>query len=1025
MNESGIFPNRPHKKSAWTVGEVIGKYHPHGDAAVYDTMVRLAQWFSMRTPLIDGHGNFGNIDGDGAAAMRYTESRLAKPAMELLRDLQKDTVDWQPNYDESLAEPQVLPARFPNLLVNGSSGIAVGMATNIPPHNLAETVEATCAFIDNPDITVDELMQVMPGPDFPTGALIMGTDGIRQAYETGRGSITIRAKAHVESTKTGRSRLVFTEIPYQVNKGTLQEKIAQLVNEKRIEGISDMRDESTSKGIRLVIELKKGMVPEVVLNNLYKFTSLQTTFGVNNLALVDGVPKCLSLREILRHYVDHQVDVVTRRTRYDLKKAQARAHILEGYLLALDNIDEVIHIIRSSQTDTEASQRLIERFGFSPEQTQAILEMRLRRLTGLERDKIEEELAGLRRAIAYYEDLLAHEEKILAVIKEEMREIAGKFGDKRRTEISHAARDLDVEDLIADEDMVVTITHTGYIKRIPVATYRSQKRGGKGVQGLSLKDNDFVEDLFVASTHDYVMFFTNFGKVYRLKVHELPIGSRQARGSAIVNVLALAEGEHPAAVITCREFHEDEFLMFATATGMVKKTAMSEYDKSRRDGIIAINLRDGDELVNVRRVRPGDKVILVSTDGKAILFDRPVRRHRERLRQAHARLRVPGAQARRPGRLHDRHDGQEGQPRCLPRRGTAARADARLRGGRGHPREVRRREPPRPLDAGRQGHEHGRGRPRERRGPHGGPQEEGPQARRGPGDARPGGRRRQGRRRARDRRHRRRRGALRRPHRRRGVGKRGTGSSPSPVFWPRGISAHDMTFEKNWPANIRSENTRCALFVAAAQLLRVLVARRDVEVLGREVLDEVVELLELVGLLVLLHAAEVRQRCRCENLLVRIDGHALAHGDCERVRGPGVDEGVLPVLALEVELGKEGGSLDGHHAHGHAASAQRFDGRGEKVVRHGPRTLARGDAHGYGRGLHRADADRKLQRGAAVVARAQHDERGHRAPAHDDALYVHLFQRHVPSCSLNAYPTQMRGPSNALHSIWREIGKSC
>ena len=622
MNESGIFPNRPHKKSAWTVGEVIGKYHPHGDSAVYDTMVRLAQWFSMRTPLIDGHGNFGNIDGDGAAAMRYTESRLAKPAMELLRDLQKDTVDWQPNYDESLAEPAVLPARFPNLLVNGSSGIAVGMATNIPPHNLAEAVEATCAFIDNPDITVDELMKVMPGPDFPTGAVIMGTDGIRQAYETGRGSITIRAKAHVESTKTGRNRLVFTEIPYQVSKGTLQEKIAQLVNEKRIEGISDMRDESTSKGIRLVIELKKGMVPEVVLNNLYKFTSLQTTFGVNNLALVGGVPKCLSLPEILRHYVDHQVDVVTRRTRYDLKKAQARAHILEGYLLALDHIDEVIRIIRSSQTDTEASQRLIERFGFTPEQTQAILEMRLRRLTGLERDKIEEELEGLRRAIAYYEDLLAHEEKILGVIKEEMRQIAEKFGDKRRTTISsHEAQDLDVEDLIAEEDMVVTVTHTGYIKRIPVATYRSQKRGGKGVQGLSLKDNDFVEDLFVASTHDYVLFFTNLGKVYRLKVHELPIGSRQARGSAIVNVLALAEGEKPTAVITTRDFPSDAYLMFATSSGMVKKTAMSEYDRSRRDGIIAINLRDGDELVNVRRVRPGEKVVLVSTDGKAILFD--------------------------------------------------------------------------------------------------------------------------------------------------------------------------------------------------------------------------------------------------------------------------------------------------------------------------------------------------------------------------------------------------------------------
>ena len=441
MNESGIYPNRPHKKSAWTVGEVIGKYHPHGDSAVYDTMVRLAQWFSMRTPLIDGHGNFGNIDGDGAAAMRYTESRLARPAMELLRDLQKDTVDWQPNYDESLAEPQVLPARFPNLLVNGSSGIAVGMATNIPPHNLGEAVEATCYLIDHPEATVDELMQIMPGPDFPTGAVIMGSDGIRQAYETGRGSITVRAKAHVESTKTGRNRLVFTEVPYQVNKGTLQEKIAQLVNEKRIEGIADMRDESTQKGIRLVIELKKGVIPQVVLNNLYKFTSLQTTFGVNNLALVGGVPKCLSLTEMLRCYIDHQVDVVTRRTRYDLKKAQARAHILEGYLLALDHIDEVIQIIRSSQTDAEASSRLIERFGFTPEQTNAILEMKLRRLTGLERDKIEEELAGLRRAIAYYEDLLAHEEKILGVIKDEMREIAKKYADKRRTEISQAEKD--------------------------------------------------------------------------------------------------------------------------------------------------------------------------------------------------------------------------------------------------------------------------------------------------------------------------------------------------------------------------------------------------------------------------------------------------------------------------------------------------------------------------------------------------------------------------------------------------------
>lgn len=620
MNESGIFPNRPHKKSAWTVGEVIGKYHPHGDVAVYDTMVRLAQWFSMRTPLIDGHGNFGNIDGDSAAAMRYTESRLAKPAMELLRDLQKDTVDWGPNYDESLAEPKVLPARFPNLLVNGSSGIAVGMATNIPPHNLSEVIEATCMLIDNPDATCEELMTVLPGPDFPTGALIMGTSGIRQAYETGRGSITVRAKAHVESTKTGRSRLVFTEIPYQVNKGTLQEKIAQLVNEKRIEGISDMRDESTQKGIRLVIELKKGVIPQVVLNNLYKYTSLQNTFGVNNLALVNGVPKCLSLREILSHYIDHQVDVVTRRTRFDLKKAQARAHILEGYLMALDHIDEVISIIRSSQTDAEASSRLIERFGFSPEQTTAILEMKLRRLTGLERDKIEDELAGLRRAIAYYEDLLANEHKILGVIKEEMREISKKFGDKRRTEITRAERDLDVEDLIADEDMVVTVTHTGYVKRIPVETYRSQKRGGKGVTGVNLKEDDVIAEMFIASTHEYVLFFSNKGKVYRLKVHELPVGSRQARGTAIVNLLPFEEGEKIASVISCREFPGNEYLMFATANGMVKKTVMSAYDRSRRDGIIAINLKNGDRLLDVRRVREGDKVIMATTSGKAIVF---------------------------------------------------------------------------------------------------------------------------------------------------------------------------------------------------------------------------------------------------------------------------------------------------------------------------------------------------------------------------------------------------------------------
>nr|WP_314638600.1 DNA gyrase subunit A [uncultured Olsenella sp.] len=621
MNEAGIFPNKPHKKSAWTVGEVIGKYHPHGDSAVYDAMVRLAQWFSMRVTLVDGHGNFGNIDGDSAAAMRYTESRLARPAMELLRDLNKDTVDWNPNYDESLQEPSVLPARFPNLLVNGSQGIAVGMATNIPPHNLGEAIDATCLLIDNPDATTDDLMRVMPGPDFPTGAVIMGSEGIRQAYETGRGILTVRAKAHVESTKGGRNKLVFTEFPYGVNKGTLQEKIAQLVNDKRIEGISDMRDESNRKGLRLVIELKQGVIPEVVLNNLYKYSSLQTSFGIIDLALVNGVPKLLSLKEMLQCYIDHQVEVVTRRTRFDLAKAQARAHILEGLLVALDNIDEVISIIRSSRTDTEASERMIARFGFTKEQTTAILEMRLRRLTGLERDKIQEELDGLHRAIAYYEELLADERKILGVIKTEMGEIREKYADKRRTTISDAPVALDVEDLIAEEDMVVTVTHSGYVKRLPVSTYRSQKRGGKGIQGLSLKDNDFVEDLFVASTHDYVLFFTNKGKVYRVKVHELPIGSRHARGSALINVIPLAEGERAAAVITTREFPEDEYLLFATSKGMVKKTAMSDYDKSRRDGIIAINLKKDDELVNVRRVKQGENVILCTDAGKAIRFD--------------------------------------------------------------------------------------------------------------------------------------------------------------------------------------------------------------------------------------------------------------------------------------------------------------------------------------------------------------------------------------------------------------------
>lgn len=621
MNESGITPTRPHKKSAWTVGEVIGKYHPHGDTAVYDSMVRLAQEFSMRLPLVDGHGNFGSVDGDPAAAMRYTESRLTKAAMELLRDLDKDTVDWQPNYDESLQEPKVLPSRFPNLLVNGSSGIAVGMATNIPPHNLGEVVDGVCAMIDNPEITDDELIEYIPGPDFPTGAVIMGTDGIKKAYKTGKGSIIVRAKAHIEQTSTGKARIIFTEIPYQVNKGKLQEKIAQLVNEKRIEGISDLRDESDRKGMRLVIEVKRDAIPQVVLNNLYKHTQLQSTFGVINLALVDNAPKLLTLKEMIYYYIEHQREIIVRRTQYDLAKAEERAHILRGLLIALDNIDEVIHIIRDSLDDKEARERLMERFKLSEAQTNAILEMRLRRLTGLERGKIETELAELEEKIAYFKELLANPHLIDGVIKDEITEIKEKFADKRRTEISKAAVDIDVEDLIAEEDMVVTLTQTGYVKRLPVATYRQQKRGGKGKQGLSLKDDDFVENLYVASTHDFIFFFTTKGKVYRIKVHEIPVGSRQARGTAAINLIPIEQDERIAAAITGKEADDDDFLMFATKQGMVKKTKLSEYVKSRRDGIIAIKLKEDDELIAVRKVQENDKIMLVSSAGKLITWD--------------------------------------------------------------------------------------------------------------------------------------------------------------------------------------------------------------------------------------------------------------------------------------------------------------------------------------------------------------------------------------------------------------------
>ena len=621
MNESGYTPNKPHMKSARTVGDVIGKYHPHGDSAVYDTMVRLAQPFSLRLPLIDGHGNFGSIDGDSAAAMRYTEARLDKPAMELLRDLDKETVDFQPNYDESLQEPTVLPSRFPNLLVNGSNGIAVGMATNIPPHNLGEAIDATCLMIDNPDCTTEDLLTAMPGPDFPTGGLIMGKKGILDAYETGHGNLTIRAKCEIEEKKNARASIVVKEIPYQVNRKRLLEKLGELVRDKKLPEISNIHDAADRKGIDIIIDLKSNAIPQVVLNKLFKHTQLQVGFGCNMLALVNGTPRVLSLKEILFYYIEHQKDVVTRRTRYELAKAEEREHILEGYIIALDNIDEVIHIIRSSETDKEAAARLTERFGLSEKQTNAILEMRLRRLTGLERTKIEEELAELREKIAYYKQILADENLLKQVIKEELQEIKKKYNTPRRTRLTGEAKDIEVEDLIAEENMVVTMTKAGYIKRLPVSTYRQQKRGGKGMQGVNLKDADFVEHLFVASTHSYMLFFSTKGKVYRLKVYEIPEAGRHARGTAIVNLLPLEKGESISAVIATKDFPAEEFLMFATAQGNVKKTSMDQYDRTRRDGLIAINLKDGDELISVKRVAKGEKVIMVSSAGKAILWD--------------------------------------------------------------------------------------------------------------------------------------------------------------------------------------------------------------------------------------------------------------------------------------------------------------------------------------------------------------------------------------------------------------------
>lgn len=621
MNESGITPKRSHAKSARTVGDVIGKYHPHGDSAVYNTMVRLAQPFSMRVTLVDGHGNFGSIDGDSAAAMRYTEARLDKPAMELLRDLDKETVDFQPNYDESLQEPVVLPARFPNLLVNGSSGIAVGMATNIPPHNLGEAIDATCLMLDNPDCTVDDLLKVMPGPDFPTGGIIMGRKGIREAYETGRGSLTIRSTCRIEEGKNGKKSIVVSEIPYQVNRTKLLEKIADLIRDKKLPEISNVHDGADRHGIDIIIDLKQNAIPQVVLNKLYKHTQLQVGFGCNMVALVNGVPRTLSLKEMLHYYILHQEEVVERRTRYDLAKAEARAHILEGFVIALDNIDEVIRIIRASKTDAEAKASLMESFSLSEKQSEAILEMKLRRLTGLEREKIEQELAELREKIEYFKRVLSDKELLKQIIKDELLEIKEKYNSKRLTKITDEVKELDVEDLIAEEEVAVTVTKAGYVKRLPVATYRQQKRGGKGMQGVNLKESDFVEHLFISSTHAYMLFFSSFGKVYRLKAYEIPEASRHARGTAIVNLLPLEKGETIAAVIATKDFPEDEYLMFATASGMVKKTSMKLYDRTRRDGLIAINLKENDKLISVKRVAEGEKVVMVSSAGKAIMWD--------------------------------------------------------------------------------------------------------------------------------------------------------------------------------------------------------------------------------------------------------------------------------------------------------------------------------------------------------------------------------------------------------------------
>ncbi len=622
MQQLGLAAGKPYKKSARIVGDVIGKYHPHGDAAVYDTMVRLVQDFSMRYPLIDGQGNFGSVDGDSPAAYRYTEARLAKLAMEMLRDIDEDTVDFVPNFDESTVEPAVLPARFPNLLVNGSSGIAVGMATNIPPHNLGEAVDAVVAMIGNPDISVGELMRFLPGPDFPTGGIILGSGGIRDAYTSGRGLVKVRAKAHSEPIKGNRNAVIVTELPYQVNKASLIEKIAELVRERKIAEISDLRDESDRSGMRIVIELRREAVAMVVLNKLYKHTAMQTTFGINNLALVDGVPRTMPLREMLGAYIAHQREVVVRRTRFELDRAQKRAHILEGLLAALSNLDAVVKLIRAARDADTARSGLMKKFKLSQAQAQAILDLRLQKLTGLERDKIKSEHKDLVERIAWLKGILADEDEVDKLIKEELREIRQMYADDRRTQIAPGEEDFDIEDLIAEEEMVISITRAGYIKRLPLNTYRNQRRGGVGVMGMDVKEEDFLEHLFITTTHHYLLFFTSVGKVYRLKVHEIPLGSRTSKGRAVVNLLPLRAGERIKAVVATRDYSDARYLVMATRNGMVKKTAFQEYNTVlKSDGIIAINIRDDDELIAVRHSAGSDDILLVSEGGQAIRFN--------------------------------------------------------------------------------------------------------------------------------------------------------------------------------------------------------------------------------------------------------------------------------------------------------------------------------------------------------------------------------------------------------------------